>query len=72
MNNERKKKDENSASNFKEILPKGKVDEGNKAVIKAKDLPPTADTSDVRTNNPAKEREESEQPVHSIKKAPKE
>ena len=34
MNNEKKKKDENSASNFKEILPLGKVDKGNKAVIK--------------------------------------
>ena len=71
MNNEKKKKDENSVSNFKEILPLGKVDEGNKAVIKDKDLTPTADTSDVRTNNLAKEREESEQPVHPIKKVPK-
>ena len=68
MNNEKKKKDENSTSNFKEILPLGKVDKGNKAVIKDKDLPPTADTTEVRTNNIAKDRELSEQPVHSVKK----
>lgn len=68
MNNERKKAEDNPSSNFKEILPKGKLDKGNKAVIKEKDLPDKADTSDVRTNNPAKEREEGEQPVHSVKK----
>ncbi len=67
MNNEKKKTEDKASSNFEEILPKGKVDKGNKAVIKDKDLPPKADTTDVRTNNPAKVREESEQPVHSVK-----
>lgn len=71
MNKEIKKTEDNPSSNFEEILPKGKVDEGNKAVVKDKDLPDIADTSDVRTNNPAKEREEGEQPVHPIKKEPK-
>mgnify|MGYP003523653500 FL=1 len=71
MNNEKKKKSEKVSSNFKEILPVGKVDKGNKAVRKEKDLPPKADTSTVKAKNPAKVREESEQPVHPIKKAPK-
>ena len=71
MNNEKKKKNEKPSSNFREILPVGKVDKGDKAVVKDKDLPKKANTADVRTNNPAKAREESEQPVHPIKKAPK-
>lgn len=68
MNSEKKEKNEKPSSNFEEISPKGKVDKGNKAVIKDKDLPPKADTTDVRINNPAKAREESEQPIHPIKK----
>jgi hypothetical protein len=71
MNSEKKKTSEKTSSNYKEIVPAGKVDKGNKAVRKAKDLPPKADTSAVKAKNPAKQREESEQPVHPIKKAPK-
>jgi hypothetical protein len=40
-------------------------------VVKEKDLPPKAGTLPAKTENPAKQREESEQPVHPIKKAPK-
>lgn len=71
MNNEKKKKSEKVSSNFKEILPVGKVDKGNKAVVKEKDLPPKAGTLAEKTDDPAKQREESEQPVHPVKKAPK-
>lgn len=70
MNSEPKKKNENPASNYKEEVPKDKVPAGDKAVKKAEDKDYNRDEAQFK--NPAKKREESEQPVHPIKKAPKE
>jgi len=69
MNEEHKKKNEKPSSNFKEIVPKGKVDKGNKAVKKPEDKDYTKE--DAHFKNPAKQREREEQPVDPIKKAPK-
>ncbi len=68
MNSEPKKKNEKPGSNFREEV--SKVPAGNKAVKKPEDKDYNKEEADFR--NPAKKREESEQPVHSIKKAPKE
>jgi len=68
MNNEPKKKNEKPSSNFQEPAPKGKVDEGEKAVKKPEDKDYTEDNPDFK--NPAKQREREEQPVDPIKKAP--
>ncbi|SDZ99656.1 hypothetical protein [Pedobacter hartonius] len=68
MNNEPKKKNEKPSSNFQEPTPKGKVDEGEKAVKKPEDKDYTEDNPDFK--NPAKQREREEQPVDPIKKAP--
>jgi hypothetical protein len=65
MNKEAKKKNESPASNFLEPQPKGKVDKGDKAVRKPGDKIVEKET---KIKNPAKYREESEQPVHSVKK----
>jgi len=69
MNLEPKKKNENPGSNFREEVPKDKVPAGNKAVKKPEDEVYLKKEADFE--NPAKKREESEQPVHPIKKAPK-
>jgi hypothetical protein len=69
MNTEPKKKNEKPSSNFEEPVPKGKVDEGEKAVKKSEDKDYTKDNPDF--DNPAKQRERDEQPVNPIKKAPK-
>lgn len=68
MNSEPKKKNEKPGSNFKEELPKGGVPAGDKAVKKPEDEVYTGEEPDFR--NPAKQREQSEQPVHPVKKAP--
>jgi hypothetical protein len=70
MKNELKKKNEKPSSNFEEEVPKDKVPTGNKAVKKSEDK--DYNKVDANFKDPAKKREESEQPVHSIKKAPKE
>lgn len=70
MNNEPKRKSEKPGSNFREDIPKDKVPAGNKAVIKPEDKDYNREEAPFK--NPAKKREESEQPVHPIKKAPKE
>lgn len=69
MNSEPKKKNPKPSSNYKEEIPKGKVPAGDKAVKKPEDK--IYKKENAHFENPAKKREESEQPVHSIKKAPK-
>ncbi|WP_316811037.1 hypothetical protein [Pedobacter heparinus] len=70
MNNAAKKKNESPGSNYQEEIPKDKVPAGDKAVKKPEDKDYNRDNAHFK--NPAKKREESEQPVHPIKKAPKE
>ncbi|KQC01958.1 hypothetical protein [Pedobacter sp. Hv1] len=70
MNKEENKKSEKPASNYLEPQPKGKVDKGDKAVKKAEDKRYKKDPAIIKDPNPAKRREESEQPVHPIKKEP--
>jgi hypothetical protein len=70
MNSEPKKKNDRPSSNFREEIPKGKVPAGDKAVKKPEDEVYNADEPHFK--NPAKQREQGEQPVHPIKKAPKE
>ncbi len=70
MNNEIKKKSDKPGSNYEEEIPKDKVPEGDKAVKKPEDLDYQKEEADFK--NPAKQREEGEQPVHPIKKAAKE
>ena len=67
MNNEVKKKSEKISSNFQEPQPKGKVDQGEKAVKKKEDKVYSKDPAIAKTKNPAKQKENSEQPVHSVK-----
>ena len=67
MNNEVKKKNEKASSNFLEPQPKGKVDKGNKAVKKTEDKVYQEKPAMAKTKNPAKQKENSEQPVHSVK-----
>lgn len=68
MNTEPKKKNEKPSSNFEEPTPKGKVDQGDKAVKKPEDKDYTRDNPEFK--NPAKQRELDEQPVNPIKKSP--
>nr|WP_294874803.1 hypothetical protein [uncultured Pedobacter sp.] len=70
MNSEPKKKNEKPSSNFREEVSKDKVPAGNKAVKKPEDKDYNKEEANFK--NPARKREESEQPIHSIKKAPKE
>lgn len=67
MNKETKKKSEKVSSNFREPQPKGKVDQGEKAVKKTEDEVYHKDPAVAKTKNPAKQKENSEQPVHPIK-----
>lgn len=69
MNTEPKEKNENPASNYREEAPKGKVPAGDKVVKKTEDKDYNQEDADFK--DPAKRREESEQPVHPVKKAPK-
>lgn len=66
MKKENKKADE--VSNYREIQPKGKVDEGEKAVKKPEDEIYQKKPATAKAKNPAKTKEASEQPVHSVKK----
>lgn len=68
MNKVPKKKNEKPSSNFLEEVPKDKVPTGNKAVKKPEDKEYHKEEANFK--NPAKKREESEQPLHPIKKAP--
>jgi len=68
MNTEHTKKSEKPSSNFQEPTPKGKVDEGNKAVKKPEDKDYTKDNPDFK--DPTKQREREEQPVDPIKTPP--
>lgn len=69
MNSEPKKKNEKPSSNYREEIPKDKIPTGDKVVKKAEDK--DYKREDAEFKNPAKQREQSEQPVHPIKKAPK-
>jgi len=69
MNTEPKKKNEKPSSNFEETIPKDKVDKGDKAVKKPEDKDYTKDNPDFK--NPAKQREQDEQPVNPVKTPPK-
>lgn len=69
MNKEVKKKNEKASSNFLEPQPKGKVDEGNKAVKKAEDKQYKEKPATAKTKDPASQKERSEQPVHPIQKS---
>lgn len=70
MNSEAKKKSDIPGSNYEEEIPKDKVPEGDKVVKKPEDEDYQKEEADFK--NPAKQREEGEQPVHPVKKAPKE
>lgn len=69
MNSEPKKKNEEPGSNYREEIPKGKVPAGDKAVKKSEDKDYTKE--EPQFENPARQREQGEQPVTPIKKAPK-
>jgi hypothetical protein len=68
MNSEPKKKNDKPSSNFKEEVPKGKVPAGDKAVKKPADE--QYNEEEAHFKNPAKKREQSEQPVHPVKTPP--
>lgn len=68
MNSEPKKKNPKPSSNFREEVPMGKVPAGNKAVKKPEDKEYHEEEANFK--NPAKSKEESEQPVHSVKQPP--
>ena len=70
MNNEPKKKNEKPSSNYREPLPEGKVPEGDKAVKKPEDKMYKGQEGSSEYANPAKYKENSEQPVHPGKKEP--
>ncbi|MGF1922643.1 MAG: hypothetical protein ACQUHE_00580 [Bacteroidia bacterium] len=67
MNKEENKKSEQPL-NYQEPLPKDKVDEGDKAVKKPEDEVYIKESAMAKTKDPAKQKENSEQPVHSVKK----
>ncbi|AZI27832.1 hypothetical protein EA772_21680 [Pedobacter sp. G11] len=64
-----KKTNDNPGSNYEEEIPKGREPEDHKTVRKPNDSTPN---KPPKTENPAKQRENEEQPVDPIKKAPKE
>ncbi len=68
MNTEENKKSD-KPNNFQEPQPKGKVDKGNKAVKKPEDKIYKKESAMAKTKNPAKQKENSEQPVHPIIKS---
>jgi hypothetical protein len=69
MNSAAKKTNEKPSSNYKEEVPKGKVPEGDKAVKQPEDKDYQKEEASFK--NPAKKREQSEQPVHPVKKEPR-
>ena len=68
MNSEPKKKNDKPSSNFREELPQGGVPAGNKVVKKTVDKDYRREEAEFK--NPAKKREQGEQPVHPIKNPP--
>lgn len=68
MNTEQKKKSDKPSSNYQEEVPKDKVPTGGKAVKKPEDKDYQKEEANFK--NPAKKREQEEQPVHPIKKEP--
>lgn len=70
MSSEPKKKSDKPGSNYLEEIPKDKVPTGDKAVKQPEDK--DYNEEEAQFKNPAKQREQSEQPVHPVKKAPKE
>ncbi|WP_443938330.1 hypothetical protein [Pedobacter sp. MW01-1-1] len=64
-----KKKSDKPGSNYEEEVPKGREPVDHKTVRKPNDSTPN---KAPKSKNPAKTREQSEQPVHPIKDAPKE
>lgn len=64
-----KVKSDKPGSNYEEEVPKGRKPADNRTVRKPNDSIPN---KPEKTTNPAEQRENEEQPVHSIKKAPKE
>ncbi|PWS26008.1 hypothetical protein DHW03_18340 [Pedobacter yonginense] len=64
-----KKTSDNPGSNYEEEVPKGRKPTDHQTVRKSNDSLPN---KPPKTDNPAQQRENEEQPVHSIKKAPKE
>ncbi len=66
MNKEEHKKSE-KPSNYLEPQPKGKVDKGDKAIKKPEDKVYKKEPAMAKTKNPAKQKENSEQPVHPVK-----
>jgi len=67
MNKEVKKKSQKVSSNFLEPQPKGKVDKGEKVVKKTEDKVYKEKPATAKTKDPATQKENSEQPVHSVK-----
>ena len=70
MNSEPKKKNDNPSSNYREEIPEGGVPTGDKAVKKPEDK--VYNKEEAHFKNPAKRKEEGEQPVHPVKHPPKE
>lgn len=66
MNTEKNKKTK-KPSNYQEPQPEGKVDTGNKAVKKPEDKIYQKEPAMAKTKNPSKQKENGEQPVHSVK-----
>ena len=64
-----KSKSEKPGSNYEEEVPKGREPVDHKTVRKPNDSVPNLEP---KSKNPAKTRELEEQPVHPIKKEPKE
>lgn len=69
MNSEPKKKNDSPASNYQEEIPEDNIPAGDKVVKKPEDE--DYNREEANFENPAKKREEEEQPVHPVKKAPK-
>lgn len=67
MNTEKNKKS-TKTTNYQEPQPKGKVDKGDKAVKKPEDKIYKKESAMAKTKNPAEQKENSEQPVHSANK----
>jgi hypothetical protein len=65
-----KKKNESPSSNYREEVPKGKVPEGDNVVKQPEDKDYKKEDADFP--NPAKRKEESEQPVHPVNTPPAE
>ena len=64
-----KVKSDKPGSNYEKEIPKGREPVDHKTVRKPNDSLPN---KPPKAKNPAQQREQEEQPVHPIKKAPKE